>query len=241
MDHRDSYIGVADAAAQLGVNERRVRALLTAGELNGKIFGKTWLIDPDSLATFRHVRQRAAGRALAPVTAWAALLTSFATATTGDLVAAFGIVDQRRARIRALRTRDVDDWRWLARRRAVIHRYAARPAYLSRLWGEGGITLAGLSSGFEVGLSTGADEFDAYVDAPTAQRLTEHYRLRPAAGGNVTLRTINLADPRQLAAVQRHALPELVVAVDLIEDRDPRTSSAGRGLLTELLLQARTT
>jgi len=240
MEYRSNHIGVADAAAQLGVNRQRVRALLASGELRGQRFGKVWLIDPDSLADFRHVRQPGAGRALAPTTAWAALLTSFATETNDELVAAFRIVDQRRARLRALRTRDVDDWRWLARRRAVVHRYTTRPAYVARLRGENDITAAGLSSGYDLGLTAGTDRFDAYVVEATVRRLTEHYRLRPDAGGNVTLRTINLTDPEQLAVVRRRALPELVIAVDLCEDRDARTAATGRDLLTELILQTRT-
>ncbi len=239
MNTRGIHIVVADAADQLGVSPQRVRALLASGELRGERVGDVWLIDPDSLANYRHVRQPRAGRALAPPTAWAALLTSFATDTTSELVKAFGIVGERRARLRALRARDVDDWRWLARRRATVNRYATRTTYLERLRGEPDLMPAGLSARRDIGIAAGAETFDAYVDATTAQRLVERYRLRPDNAGNVTLRSINLTASDQLAAIRQRQLPELVVAVDLYEDRDPRTAAMGSDLLRARLTKAR--
>lgn len=237
MESRNEHIVVADAAALLAVNHQRVRALLASGDLRGQRVGKIWLIDPQSLADYRHARQPSAGRALAPTTAWAALLTAFASETTDELVTAFRIVDERRARLLALRTREVDDWRWLARRRAIVNRYSTRPAYLTRLRNEDDTVPAGLSAGQDLELTAGSDVFDAYVDHTTADRLEERYRLRPDAGGNVTLRAINLTDSQQLAAI-REPLPEPVIAVDLWEDRDPRAAAAGRNLLTDLIRQA---
>jgi excisionase family DNA binding protein len=235
MESTGGLLVVGDAAAQLGVNHQRVRALLAQGDLRGRRVGGIWLIDPQSLADYLHVRQPRAGRALAPTTAWAALLTAFATALDDDVVAAFEIVDKRRDRIRALADRDVDDWRWLARRRAVVDRYTARTAYLDRLRDEADIMPAGLNAERGRSIVAGSDMFDAYVDAQTSRRLVERYRLRPDTAGNVTLRRIDLDAPDQIAVIQGRPLPDLVVAVDLCEDRDPRTASAGRHLLSALV------
>lgn len=234
-----SHLTVADAADQLGVSLQRVRALLAVGDLTGERVGRVWLIDPNSLANYRHVRQPGAGRALAPATAWAALLTSFAADTTDELVNAFQIVDERRVRLRALRERDADDWRWLARRRATVHRFDTRPAYLSRIATDPDVSPAGLAASTPRGLASGAETFDAYVDSATAERLAAEYRLRADGAGNLTLRTISVSSPAQLAAIRRQPLPELAIAVDLLEDRDPRTAAAGRDLLTELLRRVR--
>jgi hypothetical protein len=152
---------VVTPAAMLGVNHQRVRALLASGGLRGQRVGTMWLIDPQSLADHLHTRQPGAGRALAPTTVWAALLTSFATETTEELVAAFRIIDERRARVLALRTREVDDWRWLARRRAVVNRYSTRPAYVTRLRNEGDTVPAGLSARQHLELTAGSDAVDA--------------------------------------------------------------------------------
>jgi hypothetical protein len=53
--------------------------------------------------------------------------------------------------------------------------------------------------------------------------------LRPAEEGNVALRVVAL-EGAELAVVLGSPLPDLAVAVDLIEDRDERTSAAGRAL-----------
>ena len=235
MKPEGDYVTVADASDQLGVNQQRVRALLAGGDLSGRRIGRVWFIDPNSLADYRHVRQPGAGRALASATAWAALLTSFASDATDDVVSAFSIVGERRARIRALRSRDPDDWRWLARRRATVRRYDTRTAYLRRLRSEDDTIPAGVSAGVRHGLAVADEGFDAYIDPSQAARLTEQYRLRPDGGGSVTLRTINLSETEQLAVIHRRALPELVTAVDLCEDRDPRTAAAGRRLLVDLV------
>lgn len=226
----DSYLVVADAAAQIGVSVQRVRALLASGDLTGQLVGNVWLIDPESLARHRHVRKPAAGRVLAPATAWAALMTTFASDVPDDLAAAFRVVDERRARLLALRRRDVDDWRWLARRRATVMRYSTRPAYLEQIAGDPEVQPAGLSAGLALALVANTPAFDAYVDSATGSRLADTYRLRPDAAGNLTLRIVNVADAQQLAVIRRGTLPTLVIAVDLIEDRDPRTARAGREL-----------
>jgi hypothetical protein len=71
--------------------------------------------------------------------------------------------------------------------------------------------------------------FDAYANRVTIEQLVAEFKLRPAEDGNVTLRAVAL-EGAQLAAVLGSPLPELAVAVDLIEDRDVRTSAAGRAL-----------
>jgi hypothetical protein len=230
----DNQIVVADAAALLGVNVQRVRALLAAGELSGTKVGSVWLVDPVSLATYRHVRQPRGGRALAPNTAWAALLSRFAAGVAPEICETFDVKNERRRRLLALAGRDVDDWRWLARRRADVQRYNTRPAYLDRLRATPGLVCAGLSAttAAAAGLTETSARFDAYAAGSTIERLVREFSFRPAEDGNVTLRAVALEGAR-LAVVLSSPLPDLVIAVDLIEDRDERTSAAGRELFRE--------
>jgi hypothetical protein len=231
MNMTDKHIVVPDAAASLGVNVQRVRALLAAGELFGTKVGSVWLVDPVSLAAYRHVRQPHGGRALAPVTAWAALLSRFAADVSSELREVFDVKDERRRRLVALAGREIDDWRWLARRRAAVSRFETRPAYLERLAARPGLVRAGLSASTTAaaGLTVTSARFDAYANRVTIEQLVAEFKLRPAEDGNVTLRAVALQGA-QLAAVLGSPLPELAVAVDLIEDRDVRTSAAGRAL-----------
>lgn len=227
----DNHIVVADAAALLGVNVQRVRALLAAGDLAGTKVGSVWLVDPVSLAAYRHVRQPHGGRALAPITAWAALLSRFAADVSPEVRETFDVKDERRRRLLALAGRDLDDWRWLARRRADVSRYDTRPAYLERLRATPGLVPAGLSAttAAAAGLTETSARFDGYAEPSTIERLVDEFKLRPAEDGNVTLRAVAL-EGGQLAVVLGAPLPDLAVAVDLIEDRDERTSAAGRAL-----------
>ena len=227
----DNQMVVADAATLLGVNVQRVRALLAAGELSGTKVGSVWLVDPVSLAAYRHVRQPHGGRALAPITAWAALLSRFAADVSPEVRESFDVKDERRRRLLALAGRDVDDWRWLARRRADVQRYDARPAYLERLSGTSGLVPAALAATTAAAarVTETSARYDAYVARSTIERLVDEFKLRPAEDGNVTLRAVAL-EGAQLAVVLGSPLPDLAVAVDLIEDRDERTSAAGRAL-----------
>ena len=236
----EDHLVVADAAALLGVNLQRVRALIAAGEISATKVGSVWLVDPVSLAVYRHVRQPHGGRALAASTAWAALLTRFAADATPELRAAFDLRDERRRRLLALAERDIDDWRWLARRRADVQRYDTRPAYVTRLAASDGLVPAGLSAttAAAAGLTETSERFDAYAARETIERLVAKYRLRPAEDGNVTLRAVAL-EGDQLAAVLGSPLPELVIAVDLIEDRDARTNAAGRALFRTAIRRSR--
>ena len=176
----DNQIVVADAAALLGVNVQRVRALLAAGELSGTKVGSVWLVDPVSLAAFRHVRQPHGGRALAPITAWAALLSRFAADVSPEVRETFDVKDERRRRLLALAGRDLDDWRWLARRRADVRRYDTRPAYLERLRATPGLVPAGLSAttAEAAGITETSARFDAYAARSTIERLVSEFKLR---------------------------------------------------------------
>ena len=227
----DNQMIVADAAALLGVNVQRVRALLAAGELSGTKVGSVWLVDPVSLAVYRHVRQPHGGRALAPITAWAALLSRFAADVSPEVRESFDVKDEHRRRLLALAGRDLDDWRWLARRRADVQRYDTRPAYLERLRARAELVPAGLSAttAAAAGLTETSVRFDAYAARSTIQRLVNEFKLRPAEDGNLTLRAVAL-EGAQLAVVLSSRLPDLAIAIDLIEDRDERTSAAGRAL-----------
>ena len=231
MSMIDNQMVVADAAALLGVNVQRVRALLAAGELSGTKVGPVWLVDPISLAVYRHVRQPHGGRALAPITAWAALLSRFAADVSPEVRETFDVKGERRRRLLALAGRDLDDWRWLARRRADVQRYDTRPAYLERLRARPGLVCAGLSAtnAAAAGLTESSARFDAYAAGSTIERLVREFKLRPAEDGDVTLRAVAL-EGAQLAMVLGSPLPDLAIAVDLIEDRDERTSAAGRAL-----------
>lgn len=98
-----------------------------------------------------------------------------------------------------------------------------------------GLVRAGLSAttATAAGLTETSARFDAYAARSTIERLVDEFKLRPAEDGHVTLRAVAL-EGAQLAVVLGSPLPDLAVAVDLIEDRDERTSAAGRSLFRKV-------
>lgn len=62
-----NLLSVMDAAAQLGVSERRVRAMLQSGVLDGERVGRQWMVDAASLPA----SGRRAGQPFSPRIAWA--------------------------------------------------------------------------------------------------------------------------------------------------------------------------
>ena len=66
-------ISVHDAAARLGVSDRRVRALIESGRLRAQRLGRVWMIEPAALGSVEG--QRSPGRPLNAASAWAELFT----------------------------------------------------------------------------------------------------------------------------------------------------------------------
>jgi len=67
-----SMLGVAEAAAELGVSPRRVRPMLADGVLAGERVGRAWVIDFNDLEHVEHHRPEV-GRPWSPASAWAVL------------------------------------------------------------------------------------------------------------------------------------------------------------------------
>jgi hypothetical protein len=63
---------------------------------------------------------------------------------------------------------------------------------------------------------------ELYVDAATADRLIARYRLRPSDSPNVILRVVPDEVRRWLSGP---IAPRAAVALDLAEDRDPRSQT----------------
>ncbi|MFJ4174694.1 excisionase family DNA-binding protein [Microbacterium sp. NPDC089696] len=62
-----NLVSVVDAASQLGVSDRRVRAMLQANEISGERVGRQWLVDAASLPA----AVRRSGQPFSPRIAWA--------------------------------------------------------------------------------------------------------------------------------------------------------------------------
>ena len=217
-----SVLGVSEAAAELGVSDRRVRQMLADGVLAGQRVGRAWVIDLNDLRQVEHCRPDV-GRPWSAASAWAVL----ALADRDD--PNMSPVERSRARKRLALGLDGIAGRLSAR--AELRHFYAHPSVLDRLAEAPGVVRGGISAAAEHGADLVAvDGFEGYVCAGDLDQLAANYGLDgKAARPNVALRIVDDSvwpfEPGQVAAGRA------VVAADLLESDDPRSRRAGSDLL----------
>lgn len=229
-------LSTKEAAAQLGVTARRVRALIEQGDLDAVRAGRTLLIEPESVA--RHqARGPAPTRPLSPRMSWAALLSEIGTADIELVSKAFGLSSSERGRLMNLHRRPAADWTWLARRRAHTHRYAVRSAYLADIVSTVGVLTSGVSAlnHYDVNLTTRANTAEVYAQAHVVETLAREFALRADAAGNLIVHVLSGIDAVTQFLEGRTTMPSAAVAVDLLEAGESRARRAGLELLDHLL------
>ena len=227
-------LSTEEAAARLGVSSRRVRALIEQGDLEATQVGRSHLIQAESLA--RLSINRASGRSLSARTSWVALLSDIGTRDFDEIAGIAGLWRSERVRVLSQRERRVEDWSWLARRRAATKRYAIRDAYLTRLLADRRVVRSGLSAirEHDVDLTVHTGSAEVYVDQKLASDLPNDYLLRADALGAVIVHAVDtdaLLGRFGVCAVMTAA----TVGVDLAESDDVRTRRAGYELLERVL------
>lgn len=224
-----------EAAERLSVNQSRVRALVASGGLSARRVGDRWLVDADSVdrqAAFTSAR--ATGRSMSQRIGWAA-------ADLADGGEADWLGGNERSRLRQrLSTASSSEvmQRWLRSRCDSVSRYRVGEGDLAALLATEGVVRTGVSAAEAYRLGLGAaGAGDAYVTADVEQRLMDEFFLISSQTGNLTLRVVT-DDWHQRTARQmggQSVAARLVVGVDLADDTDVRTQSAGRTLIGTVL------
>lgn len=231
-------LSTADAAGVLGVSERRVRSLVAQGDLTGVRVGGSLLVDPMSLAR-RQAVATGMSRALSPRMSWACLLTDLGTRDVRAVAATFGLSATEVGRLKRSHERPVDDWSWVARRRAVPSLFTVRAGFLHEVTTARGVARSGISALDvfpEVDLTSTTFSAELYTTSATVESLRDEFGMRPATDGNVIVRVV--ADD-MWTRLSRHLLiagvmGSATVAVDLLESVDVRTRRAGASLLASV-------
>lgn len=227
---------VPEAAEHLSVHQSRVRELLQAGTLTGRRVGRQWLIDAGDLDRHRElILGGATSRAMSARTAWAA-----GALVDGQDTAWLASSERSRLQSRLLRNADevATFRRWLSSRQTGTERLRIAEDDIAALLQEEGVVATGISAAraHGVGLSA-AGEADAYVTEAVAGRLKKAYFLVGSERGNLLLRTVDgtwhtdTAVPRDGMLVTTR----LMTAVDLLDARNARSTTAGRELLRDAL------
>jgi len=221
-------ISVSAAARELGVNAARVRAMLAAGRLDGRKVGGRWLVHSASVRRRRRER-RGRGRSLTPANAWAVLF--LASGENNPQIS--GSARSRLRRLLELRG-GVEGLLDRFDQRASERSLVAHPGILRHLSSDQRIVLTGISAAgeYELGLSA-SDEVDAYVPAESVGDVMTTFALeepRVGTAGNVRLRVV----PEGIWPFRKHVAPLAVVALDLAQELDVRSSRIGLATLRRL-------
>ena len=224
-----------DAANRLGISGRRVLELITQGDLDATLIGGRYLIDGASIIR----REQLGGhgsRPLAGRMSWAILLSDLGTIDVDVVSRAMTLSRSEQARMRALRLRAPADWGWLARRRAEVHRFTARQAYVDELLDQPNIVRSGVSAlaDYAVDLTARPGIVEIYTSTTSLRHLAETYRLRTADQHNLIVHEIDDRFPAVGFVLNRAVMTVATVAVDLIESAEPRARRAGLDVLERL-------
>ncbi len=167
------------------------------------------------------------GRRFTQENAWAALLLA------SGLSAAW-LERRERSRIRRyLAQHPLASLRARLASRGRVEELRVHSGVLPRLREDPALMLTGASasSEFGLGLVGGPEMVDAYISAANLPALRERYALRTSRDPNVRLRVV---DGEQAALPAEHVAPLAAVALDLLDDPEPRLQQAGQAALARL-------
>lgn len=224
-------LSVTEAAGRLGVTERRVRAMLKNGKLDGQKVGGRWLVE---LGEGKVSAPRLGIRPLSVRSCWTLIL---AVGPSSPAPPGFVPTPSERYRLKArlqrLRREDSPAAllrAWLPKRAARVPLHA-NPADVADLRADRRIALSGVSHP-AAGLLVG-HELEAYVAADDVDQLCADYLLvapRPGSPANVILHVL-----REGARLVDGAVPLLAAAADLAEHAGSREEAAARALVDTAL------
>jgi excisionase family DNA binding protein len=213
MDMGDP-VSVREAAEALSVDERTVRLLAAAGEIEAVKRGNAWWLDRRAVER-RGRQQPGRGRPLSAPMAWSVLLLASGNLDPGQLVGR----DHHPARARRwLESHPLADHAPRLRARARRESFDAHPSELPRLAAHPFVTRTGISAANVVGVHGGGDDVELYAPAGRRPDVLAEHALEPA-DGPVLMRWV----PDELwPVVAGDVAPRAAVLVDLLEHDDPR-------------------
>lgn len=231
-------ISVGDAAARLGVSERRVRAMVENGQLEARKVGGRWLVDlaGDSRAAL----EKLPIRPLSKRSSWILILSASAEPAQQHAID-LSPIEKLRLRDRMDRLSNADDplpllVSWFPHRasRCCFH---VNPSDLADLRSDGRMILSGVSHPAS-GLLAG-NEVEAYINADDADGVKDDYLLvepRPDSPANVVLHVV--ANEEALLMHPENDMPWLALAADLAERSGARERDAARSIVRRALARS---
>ena len=220
-----SLLPVAEAAKRLGVSETRVRQLLGSGELRARQVQGLWLIPVEEIERREDLSPQS-GRRLTALRAWGLIYIA------ADLPAPWLDRSARYRLRRLLEQRGLMALRSRLIARGIPTPMRAHPSLLVELRQDPDLMLSGATAATQLGLGLLAhDVVEAYVSGDHAEDVVTRYHLRASREPNVVLRVVPRFAPDWPPA---HEAPLPAIALDLLEDPDPRAREVGDALIARI-------
>jgi excisionase family DNA binding protein len=215
-------ISISEAARLLGMHPGRVRRDAQTGRLPAQKIGNSWVVNRSDLP---RVGAAARGRPLSARSVWAIV-----RALSGlDVEGLSRSEHQRlRGRIREIDRLDAPSWR----ARVVDHWYYAHPGILQQLGADHRVRVSQPEKvrGDDRLVSLGPNPL--YVSAEHLDDVVRRFALRAATPSDAN---VHICVPVQADWLfSRAELPDAVIALDLLEARDPRSQDIARRALRRL-------
>jgi len=218
-------VTVAEAARRLSVSQSRVRQLVHQGDLPARWLGPRMLLAEEDVERRRAMGTRG-GRRLTSPRAWGLLYLAVG-------MPASWLSPQARWRMRRLLSdRGLADLQPRLGERGKRHESRGHPSQLAALRQEPAVMLTGATAASDLRLGlAGVDTIDAYLDLAAYDDLVRRYHLQPSRDPNVILRVVpTFTSPWPPGP---HA-PTSAIALDLLEDQEPRARQVGAELMRSL-------
>jgi excisionase family DNA binding protein len=221
-------ISISEAARLLGMHPGRVRRDAQAGRFPAQKIGNSWIVNRSDLP---RIGAAPRGRPLSARSVWAIV-----RALSGlDVEGLSRSEHQRlRGRIREIDRLDVPSWR----ARVVDHWYFGHPGILQQLAADHRVRVSQPEKVCSDDRLVVLGPNPLYVSAEHLDGVVRRFALRGAtpSDANVHIRVPVQAD----WLFSGPELPDAVIALDLLEARDPRSQDIARGVLRRLADRHRT-
>lgn len=214
-------LSVVQAAAELGVSPRRVRALIHEDRLSAVKVGHSWILQP---AAFRDGRIRQDGRPVSAANAWAIL---------ASLSGSDALWLDPLARSRLLRRMARPAWVLKAlsssEPRSAMYRWRFLPADVPKIAASYHLVRSGLASNSpELNVVDYSGGLDAYLSGKALSQIGAKFKPQENSDNPNAILRVPL---NEWILGQGPVAPQAVIAADLINHPDLRVARAARQLL----------
>lgn len=219
----------SQVAAHLGVSDRRVRALIDSGQLPGHQIAGRWVVPAEAVSAFL---PRSAGRPMAENSAWSVMsrLAGEDVQMPSRLRDRIGLLEDVPSPHMRLRA-------WMSGRGRLFRAWAFRPV-IDDLSVDDRLILGGEHGAQNLAPS---DHLHAYVAAEDLDPVVNDHNLRAASGErlpNVLLWAVADPDAVPRRPDNPHIAADVVSAMDLLDDGDPRAVGEASDIIARTLRSA---